>query len=700
VTAAAFWQVRSCGFVHFDDNRYVTENAFVRVGLTGENVKWAFTTIHFGFYYPLTWLSHMADVQAFGLDPGKHHLTSLLLHLINTVLLFLLLARMTGAAWRPALVAALFAIHPLHVESVAWIAERKDVLSTFFWFLCILAYARYAERPMVARYVPVFAAFLLGLISKSMVITLPFTLLLLDYWPLRRWPPGTHTAGNSGEPAGKPAPLRWLLIEKLPLFALVPIFIALTWISQKQGDAVISVARIPLAQRAANSIISYVVYISKMFAPVHLAVFYPHPRGTVSYWLAALSFLAILAATAAALWYGRRMKYLAVGWLWYLGTLIPVIGLVQVGDQAMADRYTYVPLVGLFVAVAWGIAEVARGTPWLRTWISGASATALVVLFAVTRVQVGYWTDTVSLFEHSLSVTPPHPIAHTNLGVALFAKGKREEATHHFREALRLNPNDADARNDLGNVFSQAGLIDEAIEQYREAVRIRPSAFQPLGNLGLELLKVGKYPEAADCFERAVRLNPENAVLQTALGTALLKAGETAKAIEWFQKVLAVKPDSADALNYLGMALASNGRLPEAVDCFRRSIRADPQVAETHENLAVTLDHTGKTQEAIEQFHLALQIQPNSAKVLNNLGLTLGDAGRLAEAADYFKKAVEVQPDFTEAWNNLGLALAKTDRLNEAVRCFQRAVELDPGYAPAQKNLRVALGATRGGASG
>jgi protein O-mannosyl-transferase len=726
VTLAAFWGVTSCGFVNFDDTIYITQNPRVLGGLTWDGVTWAWTTTFFGFYYPVTWLSHMLDVQLFGTNAGMHHLTSLVLHVLGTLILFLALLRMTRAYWRSALVACLFAIHPLHVESVAWLSERKDVLSALFWFLALLAYAFYAEKPSASRYLPVLASFLLGMLAKPMLITLPFVLLLLDYWPLGRWPSAAHPSrlAPPGEGPGRPAPVGRLVLEKLPLLALVPVFAVSTMLSQKEIEAVISADTLPVAQRVANALISCCIYMVKMFAPVGLTVFYPHPQKSVSYALAALCALALLAATAAALWLARRHKYLGVGWLWYLGMLVPVIGLVQVGSQAMADRYTYLPMVGLFILVVWGVADLAGAGRAARRAVSGIAGAALLGLLVLTRVQVGTWQTSRSLWAHALEVTSRNYMAHFYLAAALYDEGKvgeafshyeealailphfaaahgkmgsaladagrSEEAIAHFEEALKIDPRLAEAHNGYGELLSSLGRVDEAIEQFDATVQLWPEDTRALGNLGAAYAKKGRVADAIPCFEKALQESPGNLDIQTTLGAALAQAGRTDEALAILNGVLAARPDSAEALQSLGQVLARSGRLPEAIDAYQKALRLKPDDAEAHEGLGVALDHSGRTSEAIEQFRQALRARPNYADASNNLGLALAKSGRLEEAVGCFRKAVEAKPDWADAWNNLGLGLAKTGRVSEAAECFRKAVELRPDFIQAQSNLGAA----------
>ena len=424
VTLAAFWQVRDHEFVHYDDDKYVMENPHVPTGLTRESIKWAFTATHASNWHPLTWLSHMLDCQLYGLNPRGHHVSSLLFHAANTVLLFLVLRRMTGALWKSAFVAALFAIHPLHVESVAWVAERKDVLSTLFWMLTMLAYLRYVEKPTIQRYLPVLMLFALGLMAKPMLVTLPFVLLLMDYWPLGRLDNGLSVTRDRLK-------RYWGLVrEKLPLFALTAISCVVTFLVQRHGGAMPDLEWLPLDVRIANALVSYAKYIGKMLLPRHLAVLYPYPSGTLPLWQLAGAVFLLMYVSVMVFRSRQRYPYLAVGWAWYVGTLVPTIGIVQVGKQALADRYTYVPLIGLFIIIAWGVPDLVARWCVVSSWrrrriLLAVSATAsILALMTCTWFQVGRWRDRISLYTHALRVTSNNATIHNNLGNALLAEGK------------------------------------------------------------------------------------------------------------------------------------------------------------------------------------------------------------------------------------------------------------------------------------
>ncbi len=514
VTLAAFEQLRNHTFLNFDDDVYITKNRNVQSGLTLEGVIWAFTTTHASNWHPLTWLSHMLDCQLYGLNPSGHHLTNLVFHIASTLLLFLVLERMTGALWRSSFVAALFALHPLHVESVAWVAERKDVLSTFFWMLTMWTYVHYVERPGFNRYLLVLLFFILGLLSKPMLVTLPFVLLLLDYWPLGRFQFG-QSSGDSNPPINKlknPSDLRGvafhLVLEKVPFFALTAISIFLTIFAQQRGGALSSLELFPLGIRIANALVSYINYIGKMVWPYHMAILHPYPD-ILPMWHIAGAGLLLTCISVLVIYTAHKRPYLAVGWFWYLGTLVPVIGLVQVGLQAMADRYTYVPLIGLFIMIAKGAPDILKDWHYRRIVLGVSVGLILSIFMIVTRLQVQYWHDSITLFKHTLSVTANNFQIHNNLGVALADQGKNHEAIAHFKEALRIKPDFVEAHSNLGIALARQGKIEEAMVHYAEALRIKPDYAEAHYNLGVTLAGQGKIQEAIAHFAEALRIKPD-----------------------------------------------------------------------------------------------------------------------------------------------------------------------------------------------
>jgi len=563
VTVVAYWQVFGCGFVNFDDGSYVAENRHVQAGLTVPSIKWALTAFYECTWQPLVWLSYMADRQLYGPGPLGYHATNLLLHILNTLLLFLVLARMTGLPWRSGFVAALFAIHPLHVESVAWIAERKDVLSTLFWMLTMWAYVRYAEHPAPKRYLPVVLFLALGLMSKPMLVTLPLMLLLLDYWPL-----GRYASMRSNEASVAAAVWR-LVWEKAPLFALAAGSSVVTFFVQRKGEAVAPLELYPLAIRIGNALVAYVRYIGKTIWPQGLAAYYPHPGSSLPLWEAAASGVLLLCVTAVVIRAAKRRPYLTGGWLWYVVTLLPVIGLVQVGMQAMADRYTYIPLIGIFIIGAWGIPDLLAGRAKAlhagpgaprRALLPALAGAVLVALMVCTYVQVGYWRNGVALFSHAVKVTENNALAHYNLGTTLREEGNIEDAVPHFYEAVRIDPNHADARNNLASALFEQGRDGEAIAEYYEVLRFKPHNADVQTNLGTALLRQGRFDEALPHLTEALRISPEHPGAHNSLGVLLAQQGKLDQAIAHFSEAVRIDPDREDYRENLEQARAMRPR--------------------------------------------------------------------------------------------------------------------------------------------
>jgi len=585
VTCAVYWQVGNNQFVNLDDAMYILENPQVRAGLTGEGFIWAFTSTYASNWHPLTWLSHMLDVQLFGLDPGPHHLVNVLFHAINTVLLFLLLLRMTGAYWQSVFVAALFALHPLHVESVAWVAERKDVLSAFFWMLTLLLYAWYVERPGRGRYLLTLCAFALGLMSKPMLVTLPAVLLLMDYWPLGRMQFGRAEQPRHGPGSIDRTSFPWrLLWEKAPFIALSAASSVITMFAQHAGGAMASVKAVPFTFRAVNALWVYVLYIGKMVWPLDLAVIYPLPATlTVTQGLTAGLILAgtsLLAARSA-----KRNPYLLVGWLWYLVTLVPVIGLVQVGRQAMADRYTYIPLIGLFMMVAWGARDIAGDSRVRRTALSSVAVVILAVLAVLTGLQTRYWKDSLTLFSHAAEAVQDNYIAHDAIGRILTVAGRFDEATHHYTEALRISPNDERSLVGMGNVLVKQGKIEEGISFTKKALTMKPESADAHFNLGYALLQQGREQQALEHYFEGLRNDPENADIHHIVGVILGAQGKLDESIRHFTEALRIKPDHPEAHYGLGVALLRQGRVDDSIRQFTEALRLKPDFAQARLSL-------------------------------------------------------------------------------------------------------------------
>jgi tetratricopeptide (TPR) repeat protein len=590
-TLVVFHQLPTHDFINLDDNLLVYENPQVFAGLNKQGVIWAFTQYHAEYWHPVTWLSHMLDCQLFGLRPGLHHLTSLLFHLANSVLLLLILRKMTGALWRSAFVAALFALHPLHVESVAWVAERKDVLSAFFWFLTIWAYVDYAERPGISRYLLVLLSFALGLMAKPMVVTLPFVLLLLDYWPLGRmqW----HNVKTESHLDINKSPLYRLIWEKIPLFALTAVTVVATVVVQERVGALKSLETFPLTSRIANALVSYMSYMAKMIWPHKLAVYYPYQE-TIPLWQVAGSGLLLLGLSIMVIKAAKNRPYLPVGWLWYFGTLVPVIGLVQVGSQAMADRYTYLSLVGLFIMIAWGVPDLLAGWHRGRTVLTISATVLLLGCVVGTWRQVGHWQNSITLFQHTVRVTSDNHFAHNNLGVALAKSGRLAEAIHHYFNALRVKPDTAEVHNNLGNALAAQGNVDRAMSHYYQALKIDSNNARAYNNLGNVLANQGKREEAIKYYTTALGLDPAYAGAHYNLGNLLANQGKTEEAINHYVEALRIMPYWAGAHNNLGVALEKGGKLEEAIGHYQEALRLNPGYVRARSNLERVLRLKGK----------------------------------------------------------------------------------------------------------
>jgi protein O-mannosyl-transferase len=669
-TFGVYLEARHFDFVNYDDPFYVSHNPHVRDGLSPAGLRWAFTSGEGANWFPVTRLSHLLDAQLFGIQSSWHHVVNVLIHALTVLLLFAFLQRATRARWPSAFVALLFALHPLHVESVAWISERKDVLCAFFWMLSLWLWTR-GNRSLSL------AAFCLGLMSKPMIVSLPFLLLLLDIWPLRR-------------------KLTWkqTLLEKAPFFALSAVSAVVTYLVQQSGGAVRTFSAFPLGLRIGNALVSCMVYIGQLFWPSRLAAFYPYPRD-LQLWQALLAAIVLAGITSAVLRLRSAYPYLTVGWFWYLITLAPVIGIVQVGGQAHADRYMYVPMIGLAIMLAWGAEDLL--TIPVRT---AAAACVCVICAALTWVQTGYWRDSESLFQHAVNVTERNDVAQHNLGNALLeVPGRLPDAISHLQAALTINPDSASTHTDLGNALSKLpGHLPDAIGEYRAALRIDGDLPIPHSNLGSALSKVpGGLTEAIAECQTAVRLDPDFADARNHLGTALLKAGRSSEAVTQFETALRLEPDNPEFHDNLGMALsAMPGRLPDAIAEYRQALRLKPDDRDARNNLGAALaGDPAHLQDAIVQYEGVLRHDPDSAETQYNIALALAKAGRLPDAIAHFEASLRLDPNNAEAHNNLGFALTNYPaRLQEAIGHFQAALRINPDYADAHYNLGVALANT------
>jgi protein O-mannosyl-transferase len=557
-----FYQTIDFDFVNYDDPDYITNNRQVQGGITFQNVIWAFTTTHAANWHPLTWLSHMLDVEIYGMHPGGHHATNLLFHIANSLLLFFIFKKMTGAIWPSAFIAAVFALHPLHVESVAWISERKDLLSAFFFLLTLRSYISYVGRQTLARYFWVVLFFALGLMSKPMLVTLPFVLLLMDLWPFHRY--GYQlTAQQAGLKPGQS--LFRLVGEKIPLFFLAALSSAITFYAQQHGGAVRSLETIPFSSRIANTLVAYVGYMAKMIFPAHLAFLYPHPV-MIPGWKVGGAIFILALITLITVYTIKNRPYFFVGWFWFLGTLVPVIGLVQVGNQAMADRYTYIPLIGLFVVIAWGVSDLSAKWRYQKTLLAGIAGLVIVLFMGVTWRQAGFWKDSVTLFERAIKVTSDNFIAHYNLANVLAKQGHMDEAVGHYQQTISIKPNFADAYINLGNVYQMQGRSSDAMDQYLQALKLKPDNPGVHYNLGLIYTKQDDMDSAVMHFQKAIRLKPDYEDAYFKLGVALFQKNDVDGAMNNFEAVLRINPDNAAARKNLNRLLLIKKRFNKVLN--------------------------------------------------------------------------------------------------------------------------------------
>jgi Flp pilus assembly protein TadD len=621
-----FQQVRNFDFVNYDDNEYVYENQHVPKGLTYEGVIRAFTSRDIGYWQPLTWLSLMLDCQLFGPNPGGIHLVNVLLHLANTLLLFAVLKRMTGSLWPSAFVAAAFALHPMHVESVAWIAQRKDVLSTFFLLLTLLAYTAYAKRPSVYRYVAGLAVFALGLMSKPMLVTLPFLLLLLDYWPLNRLQVALPSK-MSGRQSHKSTPARHrratllrIIMEKIPFFVLSAVSSVITFLTQQAGGIIVDIKSIPSKYRVGNVFFSYAAYMGKMFWPQKLAVFYPfNAVRSIPLWQFVLYALLLAAVSYLVIRFGRRRKYLPVGWFWFVGTLIPVIGLIRFTGSSYADRFTYVPYIGLFIMIAWGLAELVSRWPYRKLILGVPMVIVLTAMGIRAHRQVGFWNNSITLFSHALEVTQDNPLACYNLGTAYYDLGRYWEAIHAYERAIRTKPDYFDAWYNLGNAYVRLGGYHEAIGAFKQAIAIKPDFAYAHSNLGAAYGRVGRYREAIEALKQAIAIEPDHLDAWYNLGNVYGGLGRHGEAAETFEQATRIKPDDPFGWCNLGNAYGTIGRHQEAIEAYKQAIRIKPDYTDPCYNLAVTYLNIGDKPSALQQYETLRTLDADMAEQLFNI---------------------------------------------------------------------------------
>jgi len=682
-TFLAYEPMRHNDFLIYDTLDYVTGNPPVKAGLNMDSVKWAFTTPHSANWHPVTWLSHMLDCELFGLDPFWHHSSSLLIHVINVLLLFWVMSGLTKSFWPSAFVAGVFALHPLRVESVAWVAERKDLLSGFFWILTMGAYVLYVRRPGVGRYLLVALALALGLMAKPMGVTLPFVLLLLDYWPLRRF----KWAAQDKE-SNRRALTTWRLIaEKIPLFALVAVSCVVTYIVQQRQGAMGAVGNLPFYVRLSNALISYISYIVKTLCPINLGVLYPYVVDNPRAGQAIISFLVLVAITVGVFYTLRRRGYLAVGWLWYIGTLVPVIGFIQVGSQAMADRYTYLPMIGIYIMLVWSGMEVFGHLRHGKTGLGITAVVILVTLLLFTRKQVGYWQDSFTLFTHTLNVTKANSVMHNNMGTVLGDMGRYDEAIVHYRRALELQGGFAEWHYNLAYALQLRGSYDEAIEHYQRAVSLDKNFAEAYINLGVSYEKGGRISEATDCYRRAVEIKPDLAIAQNNLALMLSKQGQYEEATWHYLKAIESKNDYHEAYHNLANALLTLGKYADAIRYYRLAIRYKSDYDDAHNNLGTVLATLGRLDEAIEHYRRALQIKGGLPKRHFNLGYALQLKGDIKAAIEQYRWALQLDNDFFQARQKLAHLLSLEGKFNEAVEHYHQVLQEQPNWHKPNNDL-------------
>jgi protein O-mannosyl-transferase len=587
---AVYWQVHGFNFIKFDDNFYISNNQQVKNGLNFDNLLWAFspTKIKTAYWHPLTWLSHMMDCQLFGLNAGAHHLMNLFFHIVNVILLFMALNLMTGAPWESGFAAALFALHPINVDSVAWIAERKNLLATTFWMLTMLAYIRYARKPDILRYLTVFCTLALGLLAKPMLVTLPCVLLLLDFWPLGRMElgqqriPAKHP--DSG-PAFQNAGMMRLVMEKIPFLALSIGVIIISMFSLQANNQIIDTVVAPIILRIENALVSYLMYLWKMVWPFNFSVYYPFPQ-TIPFWQSLCAAMFLILVSALVVLRSKKSPYILTGWLWYLGTLLPVIGIVQGGLwPAMADRWAYIPLIGIFIIIAWGSDEIMEHWRYKLKILRPSAVIIVFTLASLTFIQAGHWKNTTSLFEHALRVTPNSCFVQNIIGNEREIQCQIDKAITHYELALQINPSFAEAHYNLGNVLVKNGKIKDAIRHFHRAIQLEPELAAPYNNLANIFYTQGEIDEAIGYYQRALDLEPNNTKAHVNMANALSQKGLMNRAISHYLKAIQLDPNQAEAYNNLGVAYMYNNDIKKSIQCFRKAILLQPDYSNAMKNL-------------------------------------------------------------------------------------------------------------------
>lgn len=695
-TSLVYWQISTHDFISFDDNDYVYENSHVVQGITKENIIWAFTFADHErtYWHPVTWVSHMLDCELYGLNAGHHHLTSLILHILNTILLFIVLNKMTNAPWKSAVVASFFALHPVNVDSVAWLAERKNLLSTFFLLLTIYAYTAYAKKNHVSYYLLALFVFILGLLSKPMLVTLPFMLLLIDFWPL-----GRIRIESSGETTDsiikqllnqKPI-ISKIILEKIPFLILsfASIYISLSSFDTITTGFVSNSS--PMTVRAANASVSYLQYIFLLLFPHNLDFFYPYPQ-YVPFVHAALSGILLVTITAITLSQAKRLPYLAVGWLWFLGSLLPVIGLVQRGLwPAFAERWAYIPFIGLFIILVWGLHDMSSAFKVKKTASAVLIAMPLIIFMVLTWKQAGHWENSETLYQHSIKVNPGNYVALINLGVALAYEGENEKAIEYFNRSLVINPRLAISQYNLGDVLATMKKTDEAIDHYYKAIIIKSDYIGAYRKLVDILWDQGKKEETIRVLSKALHANPDSRELANNLGEALAKNGQKEDAIKHYLKVIQQDPHNAIACNNLALLFMEKEENDTAIDYFSRAVSIDPDYVKAHINLASLLKRIGKIEESKNHLIKAIEIDPENETGHFYLGVIYYQLENDALAINHFNEALRINTDNAETHYYLAVCYTRTGTLEDIIHHSREAVRLNSNFVEAQKILDTSI---------
>jgi len=680
-TLAVYAQVGLHQFINFDDDLYITSNDQVKAGLTWQGFLYAFGFSHVTYWHPLTWLSHMLDCQIFGLNAGMHHLMNLVFHIMNSLLLFIVLMKMTGSHWRSAFAAALFALHPVNVDTVAWVAERKNVLSTFFWMLTMLAYFSYIKNPRISKYIAVVFIFVLGLLSKPMLVTLPFVLLLFDYWPLQRFQLILNEPG--ADPKNKiTTRLRYqgvafsrLIAEKVPLLIFALVVIVISSQSIRYGGFQITTARVPMGLRIENAIVSYVLYLGKMIWSSNLTFYYPYPD-FVPIWQVIGAVILLILITFIAVRFVFRSPYFLIGWLWFLGTLVPVSGIMQGGLwPEIAERWAYVPYIGLFIAVSWGAHDIFRSRQWGRRAFSISAATVLVILMALTWRQAGFWKNDFTLFTYGVKVNPNNFPAQNNLGNYYVSKKMYKEAAYCYNEVLRINPNDVRGLENMGLLCYDIGDKKRAIYYYSQALRYNPNSIKSNFKLGTIYSEQGDIDKAFGYFSRVTNLDPKHAEAYYNLGVITAKKGDKEKAIQYLLTAIKYNPRGAEARSSLGVILMNMGKVHDALQQFNEALKNDPKNKDARAYLTLALNYRKKMDTDIAILEQKIGKEPDNAGLLQKLAVLYSMSGNNTKALDALQRFVRIQPDNPDGYYNIACVYAKEGKVDDSIRWLTRSID-------------------------